>query len=111
MWNIVYMCAFVGSPGSFVASSIQGGKMEDVVLGNRVKPRGPMGTQLIPRSGIAGKNNDDLFRIVMPMEVGNYIFIKPADSLHQVRRSPSTLKKTSAGFKSCREGPGGNGVY
>jgi hypothetical protein len=42
---------------------------------------------------MTGKNNDELFRIVMPMEVGNYIFINPADSLHQVRRSPSTLKK------------------
>lgn len=62
-------------------------------MGNRVKPPGPMGTQLIPKSGMTGKNNDELFRIVMPMEVGNYIFINPADSLHQVRRSPSTLKK------------------
>jgi hypothetical protein len=28
MWNIVYVCAFVGSLGSFVASNIQGGKMQ-----------------------------------------------------------------------------------
>jgi hypothetical protein len=43
MWNIVYVCAFVGSP-----CCKQHSRRKDVVLGNRVKPRGPMGTQLIP---------------------------------------------------------------
>jgi hypothetical protein len=36
MWNIVYVCAFVGSPGSFCCK--QHSRREDVVLGNRVKP-------------------------------------------------------------------------
>ncbi len=40
---------------SWIFCCKQHSRREDAVLGNGVKPQGPMGSQLIPRSGITGK--------------------------------------------------------
>jgi hypothetical protein len=47
-----------------------------------------------------GKKNGGLFKNVMPVETSNNVFIKPANSLCEIRRSPGTPKKPAQVFMS-----------
>jgi hypothetical protein len=51
-------------------------------------------------AGYHGKKNGGLFKNVMPVETSNNVFIKPANSLCEIRRSPGTPKKPAQVFMS-----------
>jgi hypothetical protein len=53
-------------------------------------------TFMYPFSSVV--QDSGLFKTIVPVEVGNYIFIKLVGSLHQVMHSLCTLKKTGTSF-------------
>jgi hypothetical protein len=83
---------------SWIFCCKQHSRREDAVLGNGVKPQGPMGSQLIPRSGITGKKQWWAFQNCNALGGGQLHFHKACPLLTPSKVLSKYTKKNQCRF-------------